>query len=434
VEGKGKHPVYAYAERVNELLHAALWSSWFYRHEIYEVPNVVTALLITYDDQRDDAFVHSKVKWKRFLRRMSRVKKDWAHVSLKTMKDFSQTDKTTAGWEGRTIYFIKGTSHPDRWTPKDTESDTLLVLQGAQRVWGPLILDELKRIGETIAPGRRYFRDYENQVRVTINFLFLDDLSEAKAQVRTEPSNGGVEIRDLICQNRADSGFWKDLKDIREMDFQDELSRFKVLVDYMFARTMETNGSLNRLIVYTGFNCICKTDDARQSFILLFDKGLLAPAFSLTRMIFELWAAACYVDDVVRDFHFSRDGARLDGEANRLFGGTRYPAKMPWGEPTNERPVPIGDMLDSLEPRHPQAAGAYGFLCEYCHPNYLYNMRAFLATRDIRLWENPLFRNDMTTTIQRQLAILLEAVRGIKVCARTIFDTCMKEYSDRREF
>jgi hypothetical protein len=108
---------------------------------------------------------------------------------------------------------MKGTSHPGRWTPKDAKIDTLLVLQGAQRIWGPLILDELKRIGETIAPGRRYFRDYEDQVRVTINFLFLDDLSEAKAQVRTEPSNGGVEIRDLICQNRADSGFWKDLKD-----------------------------------------------------------------------------------------------------------------------------------------------------------------------------------------------------------------------------
>ena len=48
---------------------------------------------------------------------------------------------------------------------------------------------------------------------MTINFLFLDDLGEAKAQVRTECSSGGVEIRDLICQNRADSGFWKDLKD-----------------------------------------------------------------------------------------------------------------------------------------------------------------------------------------------------------------------------
>jgi hypothetical protein len=213
VEGKGKHPVYVYAERVNELLHAALWSTWFYRHEIYEVPKVVTALLITYDDQRDDAFVYSKVKWKRFLLRMSRVKKDWVHFSLKTMKDFSQTDKTITGWEGRTIYFMKGTSHPDRWTPKAAEIDTFLVLQGAQRVWGPLILEELKRIGETIPPGHRYFRDYENQVRVIINFLFLDDLSEAKAQVRTEPGNGGVEIRDLICQNRADSGFWKDLKD-----------------------------------------------------------------------------------------------------------------------------------------------------------------------------------------------------------------------------
>jgi ADP-ribose pyrophosphatase YjhB (NUDIX family) len=75
------------------------------------------------------------------------------------------------------------------------------------------ILDELKGIKETIAAGHNHFRDYEHQIRVTVNFLFLGDLSEAKAQVRTEPGSGGIEIRDLICQNRADSGFWKDLKE-----------------------------------------------------------------------------------------------------------------------------------------------------------------------------------------------------------------------------
>jgi hypothetical protein len=100
VKGQTKHPVYAYAQRVNALLHTALWSTWFYKHEVYEVPNIVTALLITYDNQQDDVFeTHQNVKWKTFLLRMSRVKKDWSDFSMKTMKEFSRTEKTMGGWE-----------------------------------------------------------------------------------------------------------------------------------------------------------------------------------------------------------------------------------------------------------------------------------------------------------------------------------------------
>jgi hypothetical protein len=214
VKGQTRHPVYGYAKQINGLLHAILWSTWFCKHEIYEVPNIVTALLITYDNQRDDVFeIHSNVKWKTFLLRMSRVKKDWADFSLQTMKDLSKTKKTMGGWEGRTIYFMKGCSRPDYWTPKHAETDISLLMSVGQRVLGPLVLNGVKWMKETIAPGLDQFRDYEDQVRVAINYLFAGNLSEAKAQVRTEPGNGGVEIRDLICQNRADSGFWRDLKD-----------------------------------------------------------------------------------------------------------------------------------------------------------------------------------------------------------------------------
>jgi len=38
-------------------------------------------------------------------------------------------------------------------------------------------------------------------------------VGEGHAQSRTEPENEGVEIRDLIFANKANSGFWKDLKD-----------------------------------------------------------------------------------------------------------------------------------------------------------------------------------------------------------------------------
>jgi hypothetical protein len=49
-------------------------------------------------------------------------------------------------------------------------------------------------------------------VRVVLNFLFVGQLGEGKSQSRTEPEDEGVEIRDLIFANGAESGFWSDLK------------------------------------------------------------------------------------------------------------------------------------------------------------------------------------------------------------------------------
>ena len=44
------------------------------------------------------------------------------------------------------------------------------------------------------------------------NFLFLGELGEGQVQSRTEPENEGVEIRDIVFANRANLGFWRDLK------------------------------------------------------------------------------------------------------------------------------------------------------------------------------------------------------------------------------
>jgi len=50
-------------------------------------------------------------------------------------------------------------------------------------------------------------------VRVIFNFLFRGELGEGRPQTRTEPETEGVEIRDLLFSNIAETGFWKDLKD-----------------------------------------------------------------------------------------------------------------------------------------------------------------------------------------------------------------------------
>ena len=73
--------------------------------------------------------------------------------------------------------------------------------------------EEVKNIKTLVPVGRDHYQAYEHMVRVAVNFLFNDELGEAIAQSRTEPGDEGLEIRDLMCANQADDGFWKDLKD-----------------------------------------------------------------------------------------------------------------------------------------------------------------------------------------------------------------------------
>ena len=65
-----------YAKRVNEILHDVLWSTWFYKFEIIEVPGLVTALLVTYDNQKDDQYlVSANMSREKFLKRMNWILK-----------------------------------------------------------------------------------------------------------------------------------------------------------------------------------------------------------------------------------------------------------------------------------------------------------------------------------------------------------------------
>lgn len=204
-----------YAKRVNEILHDVLWSTWFYKHEIIEVPGLATALLITYDNQKDDEFkVTSKSTWNKFLQRMSLLKPDWAYFDKKNMEGMAkQPHKTMLGWEGRTIYFIKGGSNPEYWSTENARTDTVILISGSVQMQGPMIQHEVQNIKNTIPAGQEHCHEYEDFIKVIVNFLFIEHLGEATLQQRTESENEGIEIRDVICQNRAEIGFWKDLKE-----------------------------------------------------------------------------------------------------------------------------------------------------------------------------------------------------------------------------
>jgi hypothetical protein len=73
-----------YADRLNELLHYTLNPAYFYKQEIIEVPGLLTAILITYDDVKDDQReVESNTTWAAFLQRMCAVMPDWIHFDRK---------------------------------------------------------------------------------------------------------------------------------------------------------------------------------------------------------------------------------------------------------------------------------------------------------------------------------------------------------------
>ena len=154
------HFALEYANQVNAILHAYLWPTWFYKMEIYDVPEICTALLITYDGQRDDEFkIYKDVSWEEFLGRMKRVKPDWAHFSLDIMKEFAEDPKRTmVGWEGRTIYFIKSGKDLGYWTRDKAQEDALVLLSGGSRVWGDIIRHRVEHVKELIPVGHEHFR------------------------------------------------------------------------------------------------------------------------------------------------------------------------------------------------------------------------------------------------------------------------------------
>ena len=72
------HFLEEYAESLNDILHDTLGGTLFYKQELIEVPGLLTGLVVTYDDVRDDIReVHDQLSWEAFVNRMSMVKADW---------------------------------------------------------------------------------------------------------------------------------------------------------------------------------------------------------------------------------------------------------------------------------------------------------------------------------------------------------------------
>jgi len=203
-----------YARAFADFLHRFHISTWHYLLQIFEVPGLLTALLVNYDNQTEDELVAvPNITYKAFLARMEKVKQDWIHFDRKNFEGLArQPHKTILGWEGRTFYVIRGGSNPDRWTSDAAIKDATQILLASVSMQGEVLQEEANAINKTIPVGKEHYRAYEDFIRISFNYLFNAHLAEVKAQSRTEPGNEATEIRDLLAHNNAASGIFHDLK------------------------------------------------------------------------------------------------------------------------------------------------------------------------------------------------------------------------------
>jgi hypothetical protein len=204
-----------YVDRVSAILHNVLTPTWFYKLEIMAVPGVVTAVFITYDGVRDDSReVRDQCSWEDFQERLSAVSPDWG-LDREFLREAEEKNPKfgMGGWERRTLYMIRAGTHAEYWTTNAASEDFTNLLMSTAIGSGKVIQAETEHLREIVPPGRENFQAFEHIVRVVFNFLFIGELGEGKGQSRTKPEDEGVEIRDVIFANNAESGFWKDLKD-----------------------------------------------------------------------------------------------------------------------------------------------------------------------------------------------------------------------------
>jgi hypothetical protein len=205
------HLLHAYADRVNELLHHALGGTLCFKQEIIEVPGLLVGLLVTYDGVLDDSRqISDNLSWEQFLERMSLVKWDWKHFDRAIIEKMvtERSGMCIGGWEGKTIYFIRAGRDPERWTAAAADEAVPPLVTAGWRFWGSLVQYEIEHVRELVPVGQKNFRDWEHMVRVIFNFLFRDELGQGRPSARTEPENEGLEIRDILYPNTAESGLY----------------------------------------------------------------------------------------------------------------------------------------------------------------------------------------------------------------------------------
>ena len=212
-----EHFALVYAREVNKILHRFLPPLWCFQHVTYEIPDCAVSLFITYDDQREDEFIvrQGPEHKSEFVSRLDYVTHGEGEDTEENLDMWAQhPDRTVLGWSRRNIWFLKGGVHPQYWTAEHAMTDAMTLVIKSAALHGKVLSTQIQTINESLPTGRDHATAYEEHVRVVLNYLFYGPLGEATPQCRTEGlADDGIEKRDLLCHNLAESGFWRDLKD-----------------------------------------------------------------------------------------------------------------------------------------------------------------------------------------------------------------------------
>lgn len=129
------HFIEPYADQVNKILHYALAPTWFYKQEVFVVPGLVTALLITYDGERDDSReILDACPWDQFVKRITNVDPDW-DCDPDFMREVEKTkpEFMMGGWLRRTLHLIRAGQNPEQWTVQKATQDITTLLSATAK-------------------------------------------------------------------------------------------------------------------------------------------------------------------------------------------------------------------------------------------------------------------------------------------------------------
>lgn len=159
--------------------------------------------------------------------------------------------------------------------------------------------------------------------------------------------------------------------------------------------------------------CMARTREVTESIFILWKDGKLYTATSLSRQLLELWASAFYLTKAISLFKIDNDIEKLESTVNRLFEGVRSHVLMPWGEPANEKPIHVLDLIRNLKEIYPQAEIEYNNLCEAAHPNFPRFMELWFLGKEGDNWSND-------TAFERGHKLLRDITGVIETCINGI--------------
>ncbi len=190
-------------------LHAAHPAEYFFEIEVLAVNSEWVGVFAKTDGVLDDSItVNLQMSADVFLKRINDLKPANQSFRYDVWKDLERDQRPILGYTKRQIYMIRGGFSPEMWTRDQAFQQLIFILSAMTTYLAPALRDEWL----SLAQKKWAWSAFEDLVRRTVNCLFTPQLGEARFQSRTEVDLG-EERRDVIMHNKADTGFWKDLKD-----------------------------------------------------------------------------------------------------------------------------------------------------------------------------------------------------------------------------